>query len=162
MINIIVAASENNVIGKDNKIPWHLPADMKYFKNLTTGNVVIMGRKTLESMGKSLRDRINIVITRKQSFHANDMIVTHSLAEAFDKAKAYPGKEIFIIGGGEIYKEAFPFVQRIYLTRVSGNFEGDAFFPQLNKSDWKLLSREPHDADEKNKFPCVFEVYRRK
>nr|AIA13661.1 Dihydrofolate reductase [uncultured bacterium] len=161
MINILLAASENHVIGKDNKIPWHLPADLRYFKKLTTDNVVIMGRKTFDSIGKPLPNRVNIVITRQQSFTADGAIVAHSVAEALKAAKEYADKETFIIGGEEICKQALPFVDRIYLTRIHAYLDGDAYFPAPDLHEWMLVSSEQHEPDEKNKFAYDFEIYRR-
>lgn len=160
MINILLAVSENHVIGKDNKIPWHLPADLRYFKKLTTDNVVIMGRKTFDSIGKPLINRVNIIITRQQDFRADGAIVVHSVKDALEQAELYR-KEIFIIGGEEICKQALPVVDRIYLTRIHAYFDGDAFFPAPDRNEWTLVSSEPHEPDEKNKFAYNFEVYRR-
>lgn len=161
MINILLAASENNVIGKDNKIPWHLPADMRYFKKLTTDNVVIMGRKTFDSLGKPLQNRVNIVITRQESFDAGDAIVVHTIAEALKKGREYHGKEIFVIGGEEICRQALPYVERIYLTRIHAHVDGDTFFAPPNKSEWQLVASEKHEPDAQNKFAYDFEIYRR-
>jgi dihydrofolate reductase len=161
MINILLAASENNVIGKDNKIPWRLPADTRYFKNLTINNVVIMGRKTLDSLGKPLPNRENIVITRQPDYQAEGVTVVHSIGAALEKAKEFPGKEIFIIGGEEICRQALPFVERIYLTRIHAHVDGDTFFVMPDNDEWQLVSSDKHEPDAQNKFAYDFEVYRR-
>lgn len=133
-ISIIVAVAKNNVIGKDNKLPWHLPEDLKHFKELTSGHTVIMGRKTFESIGRPLPNRKNIVISRNENFKANDMEVVHSIEQALDLTKNED--EVFIIGGAEIYKQALLLVNKIYLTRINKDYEGDAYFPELGP-EWK-------------------------
>lgn len=142
MVSIIVAKSENGVIGRDGKLPWYIPEDLKRFKKLTTGKTVIMGRKTYESLpkeSKPLPDRINIVISKNKNFSAKDCIVVDSLEKAIKKSDN--NKEIFIIGGGEIYKESLKYSDKIYVTEVEGNFEGDTFFPTLD-SKWKEVNKE--------------------
>lgn len=154
MINIIVATSENNVIGRGNDIPWYIPEDLEHFKKLTTGNTVIMGRKTYESLPKEYRplpNRINIVITRDKSYQAKGCLVVNSLEDALRKADN--DKEIFIIGGGQIYREGLKFAERIYLTKIHNNIEGDTYFPKLNKF-WKLV-----DEEEKSGFSFLTYVY---
>ncbi|MDZ4846658.1 MAG: dihydrofolate reductase [Chitinophagales bacterium] len=160
MVSILVAASENNVIGKGNAIPWRMPVDMRYFKKLTTDNVVIMGRKTYESIGKPLANRANVIVTRKEDMRVAGAFVAHSLRDALEKGKA-SGRNVFVIGGEEIYKQALPSVDRVYLTRIHAHIDGDAYFPALNKSEWTLISSESNAPDEKNKFACDFEVYQR-
>ena len=135
MISIIAAVSNNGVIGVDNKLPWDLPEDLKRFKELTTGNVVIMGRKTYESIGKPLPNRINIVITRNKDFFAPDVIVTNSLESALLKAGG--DKDIFIIGGGEIYKQSMGFADKLYITEVDMEVEGDTKFPTIS-DQWSV------------------------
>jgi dihydrofolate reductase len=161
MICIIVAAGENNVIGKNNKLPWRMPADTKYFKSTTKGHVVVMGRKTFESLGKPLSDRLNIVITRQKNFNGEGIVVAESLEEALKKGGQYPGKDIFIIGGGEIYRQSLALTDRVYLTRIHHTFEGDTFFPELPKEKWKVIFREEHQPDEKNPHPYSFITYER-
>jgi len=139
MIAIIVAKSKNNVIGSNGSIPWNVPKDLKYFKELTEGNTVIMGRKTYESLpkdNKPLPNRINIVITRDSNFTANGCIVVSSIEEAI--LKVDNRKDTFIIGGGEIYKQAINFVDKIYITEINGEFEGDTYFPELSDK-WNLV-----------------------
>ena len=158
--SFVVAVSNNNVIGKDNKLPWHLPEDLKFFKRLTTGHHIIMGRKTFESFGKPLPDRTSVVITRQKKYHPEGCVVVHSLEEALKIAS--DEKEAFIIGGAEIFKQAMPIADRIYLTRIKENFEGDTFFPELNKEEWLLKEKQDFEPDEKNKYAYSFHIYERK
>jgi len=162
MISFIVAADENNVIGKNNQLPWHLPSDMKYFKNQTWGMTVIMGRKSLESLGKPLQGRKNIVVTRNKNWKTVGVQVAHSINEAVELAKQTGVKEIFIIGGAEIFKEAIPNANRIYLTRIHHKFEGDAYFPEVSTNEWNLVKSHFCHADEKNKYSHTFQVWERK
>lgn len=161
MISIVVACSSNNSIGKNNQLLWHLPNDLKFFKNTTWGGVVIMGRKTFESVNKPLPGRLNIVITRQKNWQAENVTTAGSLDEAIEKAKALYYKEIFIIGGGEIYREALPKTDKIYLTRVHAEMDGDTFFPEINKNDWQLISCNDFKADEKHAYDYSFEVWER-
>lgn len=161
-ISIIVAASENNVIGKDNKLLWRLPADLKYFKEITTGHHIIMGRKTFESLGKPLKDRTNIVITKNIAFRAEGCIIVNSLKWALEIAEKKGEQEVFIIGGGEIFKQALSLTNKIYLTKIFHQFEGDTFFPTLNENEWLLEKNEEHLPDEKNKYRYSFCTYIRK
>lgn len=131
-LSLIAALSQNRAIGKDNKIPWHIPEDLKRFRALTRGHVVVMGRRTFESIGRALPERINIVVTRDPAYTATGCIVVHSLTEALREAKQREKKEIFVIGGGEIYRQALPLADRLYLTLVEGQFEGDTFFPEYS------------------------------
>ena len=158
----IVAASENNVIGKDNELPWHLPKDFKYFKNKTWSMPVIMGRNTYESMKKDLPGRMNVVITSRKDWHPEKVEIAHSINEAIDKAKESDTREIFIIGGGEIFKKTMNIVDRIYLTRVHTVIEGgDTFYPDIDTNIWNCTSATSFDADEKNNYPFTFEVWER-
>jgi dihydrofolate reductase len=161
-LSLLLAAAENNVIGKDNKLPWHLPNDLKYFKNLTWGMPVIMGRKTYESFGKPLRGRRNIVITRNKDWKAEGVDMVNSIEEAIDLAKESAVKEIFIIGGGEIFKTILPKADRIYLTRIHHSFEGDAYFPEIKENEWQLVKERRSEADEKNAYAHSFQVWERK
>ena len=136
IISIIAAVSDNNVIGKNNKLPWHLPEDLKRFKEVTSGHTVIMGRKTYESIGRPLPNRVNIVITRNKDFKPKGVKVVHSIEEALSLASEAGETETFIIGGAEIYKQALPLANKIYLTRINKNYKGDAYFPELGK-EWK-------------------------
>lgn len=161
MLSILVAAASNNAIGKNNQLLWHLPNDLKFFKNTTWGGVVIMGRKTFESVNKPLPGRLNIVITRQKNWQAQNVTTADSLDEAIEKAKELHYKEIFVIGGGEIYKEALPITDKIYLTRIHAEIEGDTFFPAINNKEWKLTSQNDFKADEKHVFDYSFEVWER-
>jgi dihydrofolate reductase len=154
IISIVVAIAENNAIGKDNQLLWHLPADLKFFKNTTSGKSIIMGRKTYESIGRPLPNRRNIVISTQKGLMIEGCEVVHSIEEAIEKCKGEG--EICIIGGGNIYKQAFHLCNKIYLTLVHHSFDADTFFPELNPSEWKEVWREDHQADEKNKFNYSF------
>ncbi|MEO8820349.1 MAG: dihydrofolate reductase [Ginsengibacter sp.] len=159
MLSHIAAASENNSIGLNNDIPWKLSTDFKYFKNKTWGMPVIMGRNSFEAMKTALPGRINIVITRNTNWQAENAFVVHTINEAIEKAKESEAKEIFIIGGGEIFKQTISIVDRIYLTRVHTTMEGDTFYPEIDKTKWQLKSEESHPADDKNNYPYTFEVW---
>lgn len=159
MISIIVATSQNNVIGKDNTLIWHLPADMKFFKEKTTGHCVITGRKNYESIPEKFRplpNRTNIVITRQTDYQAPGAIVAVSVEDAIEKAKATGDPEIFIIGGAEIYRQSLRYTGRIYLTQIHQRFEGDAFFPELSPAEWRETARTAGITDDKNKYPHDF------
>lgn len=160
VLSFLVAADEDNVIGKNNQLPWHLPNDLKYFKNLTWGLPIVMGRKTYESIGKPLPGRTNIVITRNKAYNADGVQVVHAIEDALDVAQQKGAKEIFIIGGAEIFNSLFSMADRIYLTRIHHRFEGDVFFPQLN-GDWQRVKHFDYTADEKNKYDHTFEVWER-
>ena len=162
MISIIVAVAENGVIGKDNSLIWHLPVDMKFFKDTTLGHCVIMGRKNYESIPEKFRpfsNRTNIVVTRQKEFHAPGTIVVDSIEKAIEAAKQTNDSEIFIIGGAEIYKQTLPLTGRIYLTRIHHSFDGDTFFPEINLNEWKEVDRKKGIVDEKNIYPHDFIVY---
>jgi dihydrofolate reductase len=160
-ISLVAAASDNNVIGKNGALPWKMPADMKFFKNLTTGHTVIMGRKTYESMGKPLAGRKNIVITRNKEFKAEGCIVLNSLDQAFEVLGSEA--ELFVIGGADIYNTVLFRADKIYLTRVHGTFDGDAYFPQITDSEWVEIKSSTFPADEKNPYPYTFiELARKK
>jgi len=159
MISLIVAVGHHNVIGKNNQLPWHLPADLKHFRNMTSGHAIIMGRKTYESIGKALPNRTNIVVTKQKDFHAQDCAIASSLQDAILQAKAH--KEIFIIGGAQIFEESLHLAERIYFTQIHHDFEGDTFFPQLDKTTWKEISRQDNSPDEKNLYAYSFMTYER-
>ena len=160
-ISLVVAAATNNAIGKDGKLPWHLPNDMKYFKNVTWGMPVIMGRKTFQALGKALPGRKNIVITRQQGWKAEGLVTVKKIEDALFVAKQTDANEVMVIGGGEIYKTLFSKAKRIYLTRVEAEPEGDTFFPSLNPKEWYLVSQKNHEADEKNAYNYSFQVWER-
>ncbi|ERJ60970.1 dihydrofolate reductase [Sphingobacterium paucimobilis] len=159
-ITLIVAAAENNAIGKNNQMPWHLPNDFKYFKKTTLGHSVIMGRKTFESIGKPLPERRNIVLTRDQQYNNPEIDVANSLQDVLTYCR--DEREIFIIGGANIYQQVLPLAQRVLLTRVHATIDGDAFFPELPSTEWELISQEKHNKDEKHVYDYTFEVWQRK
>jgi dihydrofolate reductase len=158
-LSLLVAADENNVIGKDNKLPWHLPNDLKYFKNLTWGMPILMGRKTFDSIGKALPGRKSIVITRNKDWKHENVEVVHSIEEAINSAKADDIKEIFVIGGAEIFSSSFDNADRIYLTRIHHQFKGDVYFPELPADDWALIQNKFCHADDKNAYSHTFQVW---
>lgn len=160
-INIIVAKAENNVIGNKNQLIWHLPNDLKRFKQLTTGHPIIMGRKTFESIGKPLPNRTNIVITRNTVWTAEGIVTVHSLEDAIQLASR-ADSEIFIIGGGNIYEQALDLADKLEVTEVHQDFEGDAHFPEIDLNQWQETFREKHPADEKHSIEYSFVTYIRK
>jgi dihydrofolate reductase len=161
-ISLIVAASLNNAIGKDGKMPWHLPNDLKHFKNITWAMPVIMGRKTFESMGKPLAGRKNIVITRQNNYKPEGVVTVQNLKDALFVANEMDVKEVFVIGGGEIYKMVWEKANRIYLTRVNMEApDADTFFPSIDLQEWKLVSHKDAEADEKNSYSHSFQVWER-
>ncbi|MCP2044602.1 dihydrofolate reductase [Pontibacter sp. HSC-36F09] len=162
MIAIVVAIAQNNVIGKDNQLIWHLPADLRHFKQKTMGHPMIMGRKTFESIGKPLPGRTTIIVTRQEDYKAEGCIVVNSVEEAIAKGKELDSEQVSIVGGAEIYKQALSFVDTIYLTKVHHDFDGDTFFPELKEEEWLLVSVEGHEPDEKNKYAYTFKELRRK
>jgi dihydrofolate reductase len=162
LISFMVAAAENGVIGKDNRLPWQLPNDLKYFKSITWGMPVIMGRKSYDAVGKPLAGRTNIVITRNQSWQPEGVRVAHSLDEAIEQAEKLYVKEIFIIGGAEIFKMALARAGKIYRTLIHHHFEGDAFFPPIDPAEWTLTSEHLCAADDKNRWPHTFQIWNRK
>ncbi len=155
-LSIIVAVAENGVIGHNNQLIWHLPEDLKMFKRLTSGHPIIMGRKTFESIGKPLPNRTSIIITKNPEFQIEGCITVHSLEEAIEAANEIEENEAFIIGGAEIYRLALPFADTIYLTEVHHAFEGDTFFPAIDKDIWEEVNRTDHDIDEKHLYKYSF------
>ena len=158
-LTIIAAIAENGVIGKDNDLIWHLPNDLKHFKNLTKGHHIIMGRKTFESLPKALPHRTNIVITRQENYLAEGAIVVKNLEEAL--AAIENDNQPFIVGGAEIYKLALPYTHRLELTRVHGEFKGDTYFPEWDEKYWKLVAEESSQKDEKHDYAYTFLRYDR-
>jgi dihydrofolate reductase len=159
-ISIIVAASINNCIGKQNKLPWHLSNDLQFFKKHTTNHCIIMGRNTFDSIGKALPNRVNIVISKNQDLAIDGVVVRNSLEDAIAYCKQWNQQEIFIIGGATVYQQSIDMVDKIYLTRVETTIEnGDAFFEIKDANNWTLHKAERHEADEKNDFAHVFETY---
>lgn len=158
-ITLIAAAAQNNALGKDNDLVWHLPDDFRRFKKLTTGHYIIMGRKTFESFPKPLPNRTHVVITRQKDYKADGAIIVHSLEEALREAKEDP--QPFIIGGGEIYKQALDIADKIELTRVHGTFEADTYFPQFDTNQWKLTETQHHEKDDRHAFSFTYLTYER-
>ena len=159
-ISLIVAAAENNVIGKDNQIPWHLPNDMKFFKNTTWGMPIIMGRKTFESLNnKALPGRKNIVITRQKDWKAEGVVAVNNWADALFVATETDCNEVFIIGGGELFKDTIDNADKIYFTKVHTIIDGDVFFPAINEKKWKITSKKDCYADDKHAFDYTFETW---
>ena len=161
IISLVVAAASNNAIGLAGKIPWHLPNDLKHFKNVTWGLPIVMGRKTFESIGKALPGRKNIVISRQPGWKADGVIGVKNIEDALFVVKEADAKEVMVIGGGEIYKTVFDKAGRIYMTRVEAEPEADTFFPVLNPKEWLLISQKNHEADEKNAYNYSFQVWER-
>lgn len=163
VVSTIVAAGEDWAIGKDNEMLWHMPNDFRYFKQTTIGHPVIMGRKTLLSLGKPLKDRLNIVITRQKDFTFEGVEVMHDLEEAISLAKSHDQEEVFIIGGGEIYRQALPMIERVYLTIIHSTFpEATTHFPALDMGEWNEISRKSHKKDERHAYDYTFLVLERK
>ncbi|MAQ69487.1 MAG: hypothetical protein CMD23_00125 [Flavobacteriales bacterium] len=165
-MKLIVAASENNVIGVQNDLPWHLPDDMNYFKETTINSVVIMGRNNYLSIPKKyrpLKDRVNIILTKKTEFHAPNCVIANSLEKAIELAKLEKKENIFIIGGGKVYKYALDknLVDLIYLTRIHASIEGDTFFPKINLKKWKKINSKFHKKDKKHKFSFTFLIFKK-
>jgi dihydrofolate reductase len=161
MITLIAAAAENNALGKNNEMIWHLPDDFKRFKKLTSGHFIIMGRKTYESLDGPLPNRTHIIITRQENYaekvDANCCIVVDSIEDAI--AKSASEDETFVIGGGEIYKLALPLADKIELTRVHGTFEADAYFPEIDENKWNLVNEDYHPKDEKHNFDFTYQTF---
>ena len=157
---MIAAAGENNELGKDNNLIWHLPDDFKRFKKLTTGHLIIMGRKTYDSIGRPLPGRVTIVITRQQDWHAEGVLIAHSLTQAYEIAEKEACRlgveRMMIVGGAEFYRQALPEVNRIFLTQINLNVDGDAFFPDLDKNAWHTVAREEFDASKEVPLSFAF------
>ena len=162
-LSIVAAVANNNVIGNENQLVWHLPADMKHFKNLTMGHTLIMGRKTFESIGKPLKGRTTIVLTRQNDYDAQGCLTASSLKEATRMLKDKK-EEVFVVGGAEIYEQAMDLyhTRRIYLTRIFATFDGDTFFPEIDPEKWELIERVDFSPDEKNNYTYAFMTYKKK
>jgi dihydrofolate reductase len=161
-ISLIAALTQNRVIGKDNDLPWHLPDDMKYFMQTTKNHHVVMGRKNYDSIPEKFRplpNRTNIVVTRQNNFIAPHCTVANSLEQAITLAKTNNEQELFIIGGAEIYKLALPFANRLYLTEIQTELDGDTYFPHVENKKWKEVSRRHHSVDERHLYAFDFVVY---
>ncbi len=159
VISILVAMDENGVIGRDGDLPWRLPADLRRVKALTTGNTIIMGRKTFDSIGRPLPNRRSIVISRDRSLRIEGAEVVHSLEAALARAQA--DDEIFVFGGAEIFRLALPLAHRLYLTRVHAQVDGDVHFPSWRPEAWEQIEDQSHPADERHDFPYSFQTWRR-
>lgn len=160
-LSIVVAAANNNAIGKDNQLLWRLPNDMKYFKNVTWGMPVLMGRKTFESLGKALPGRKNIILTQQNGWKADGAIIVKNFDDAVFLTKEMDVKELMVIGGGQLYKSAIERASRIHITRVDADFEADTFFPHIDPAIWKLVSKKDYEADAKHAYNYSFQVWER-
>lgn len=160
MVYAVLAISKNGVIGDSNDLPWYLPADLKRFKELTTGHTVVMGRKTWQSiydrLGKPLPNRTSVVLTRNDSFAAEGAVVMNELEAALKSTD-----DVYIIGGAQIFQQALPYIQKLYLTEVDADIPGDTHLPEFDRSQWREVSREPHPADEKNEYSYTFLAFER-
>lgn len=159
--SIIAAVAENRVIGKDNGLVWHMPADLKYFKQTTEGHYVIMGRKTFESFGKPLKNRTHIIVTRNKDYAYPGCYIVHKIDDAFKIAEENNQSEVFILGGAEIYRQSLEHCHRLYITEIKSTFYGDTFFPEINKNEWKEVKRSEFEPDEKNPYSYAFVIYER-
>ena len=162
MIILIAAAAENNAIGKDNDLIWHLPDDFKRFKKLTSGHPIIMGRKTFESLPGLLLNRTHIAITRKKDYFPEGCLIAHSLEKAIELAKKETNGDIYVIGGGEIYKKSLEHADKIELTRVHSSFKADTFFPEFDSKNWQLANEEYHPKDDKHNYDFTYQTFLRK
>jgi len=162
IISAIVAMSKNRVIGKDNKIPWHLPADLKYFKKTTLNHHIILGRKCYESIGRPLPKRTNIIVTRNKKYKEEGCIVVGSIEEALEFSRKREQVEVFIAGGGQIYEQSMALWDKLYLTEVAVETEGDVYFPKLLDEQWIMINKKYHVADETNSYDYTFKIYERK
>jgi dihydrofolate reductase len=160
MITLIAAVAENNALGKDNQLLWHLPDDFKRFKSITSGHYIIMGRKTFESFPKPLPNRTHVIITRQKDYNPEGCIVANSLDEAIQSCPKQ--EDIFIIGGGEIYKQSIEIADKIDITRVHHSFNADTFFPEIDLEKWQLVFEEFHSKDERHNFDFTFQTFVRK
>ena len=160
MTILIAAAAENNALGKNNDLLWHLPDDFKRFKTLTTGHYIIMGRKTFESFPRPLPNRTHIIITRQKNYHPEDCLIADSLNAALKKAPK--NEDVFVIGGGEIYQQAIEIADKIELTRVHSHFDADTYFPIIDTAKWQLIFEEYHPKDEKHQLDFTFQTYLKK
>lgn len=160
MISFIFAMDENRLIGNDNDLPWHLPDDLAYFKKVTTGHTIVMGRKTFESIGRPLPNRRNIVVTSRDESSFPGCIIADSAEEVLKLIPA--DEECFVIGGAQLYSALFPYADRLYMTKIHHVFEGDRFFPEFNEAEWELTSRKQGVKDEKNPYDYEYLVYEKK
>ncbi|QAS50838.1 dihydrofolate reductase [Halobacillus litoralis] len=162
MISFIFAMDRNRLIGKDNDLPWHIPNDFKFFKDMTWGKTIIMGRKTFESFGKPLPEREHIVITHNDDYDREGCTVIHSIDEIVQLERDEPEREWFVIGGSVLFEKMLPYADRMYLTLIDDEFEGDTYFPGYNEAEWELISETKGKKDEKNPYDYYFRTYDRK
>lgn len=160
MISMIVAMDDKQAIGYNNQLPWHLPEDLKYFKKVTTGHPIVMGRKTRDSIGRNLPNRENVILTRDKHYACEGCTILHSLDD-FNNWQALKEEEIFIIGGSEIFKETLHITDRLYITEISGEFEADTYFPNIDWNEWHIISEEKGIRNEQNDYDYRFLVYER-
>jgi dihydrofolate reductase len=158
-LSIIAAIAENGIIGKDGTLPWHLPADLKYFRQVTSGHTVIMGRKNYEDIGRPLPNRVNIVLSRDGNFRAEGCLSANSIEQAISLAG--DESEIFFIGGARVYEQILPHADRLYLSKIHGNIEGDTHFPKFDEREWKRVAHDLRPADHDNPYAISFDVYER-
>ncbi|MCF8224700.1 MAG: dihydrofolate reductase [Bacteroidales bacterium] len=161
ILSHIVAVSNNFVIGKNNSLPWRIPADLRYFHRITDGHIVLMGRKNYEANGGALQNRTNIIITRKKSFQPNDAFVANSVGAAIEKARSYAPDEVFIVGGGEIYAATLHLADRIYITVIDANVSGDTYYPEIRFSQYNTVSKIHKKADRENPFDHTYYILQR-
>jgi len=161
MISLIVAMDSKGVIGKNNQLPWHLPADLKYFKEVTTGHPIVMGRKTRDSIGRNLPNRENVIITRDRNYECNGCTILHSIDELKAWSNSHNDIEIFIIGGAEIFKETMDIIDRLYITLIEEEFDGDTYFPTVDLEKWNLIKKQKGIQDSKNTYNYNFYIYDR-
>lgn len=162
MISLLVAMDRNHVIGFENGMPWHLPKDLRFFKEVTTGSTIIMGRKTFESIGRVLPNRNNVVLTRRQTEFPEGIEVISELSAVQKRNEQHPDEEFFVIGGGAIFEQILPYADRMYITWIDETFNGDTFFPHFSEDEWTLTSKEKGEKDEKNPYDYYFLQYDRK
>jgi dihydrofolate reductase len=161
-ISIIAAMAENGLIGNGNALPWHLPADMAHFKELTLGKPVLMGENTFLSIGRALKDRKNIVLSNKSDFSAENCLIAGSIEEAIDLADREGAEELMVIGGASVYRQFLPIANKMYLTIIEGDFNGDIFFPEYNRGEWEVVEAKKHGKDINNPYSLSFQVLLRK
>src|SRR5690625_1236929 len=162
MISLLVAMGKNHVIGYENDMPWHLPEDLKYFKEKTTGHTIIMGRKTYDSIGRVLPNRRNVVLTRQKLDFPKEIEVIRDINQIYQWNKANPDQELFVIGGGNLYNQVLPYADRMYITEIDENFEGDTFFPTFEANEWTLTSKVKGERNNDNPYEYYFLQYDRR
>lgn len=162
MISLLVAMGKNHVIGFENDMPWHLPEDLKYFKEKTTGHTIIMGRKTYDSIGRVLPNRRSVVLTRQKLDFPKEIEVIRDINQIYQWNKANPDQELFIIGGGNLYNQVLPYADRMYITEIDENFEGDTFFPTFEANEWTLTSKVKGERNNDNPYEYYFLQYDRR